>query len=422
MRQFLGLWVCGLISIPAQSASTLVWVESQEAGSAALAEEIQALAGPTDLLRILTGRRAASDLGGQALSAARLAWQQVRLDTVSATLDQAERAFLSQPRRGDALRLAEVYSYRAATQMMNFQTAEARKTLRSAAVLGQKSLPNDLINTLSDIWNELLALPQPKVEISLRTAPGARLWLDGKPWDQPTSPRVLPGQHLIGTTQPGHHPVWQWLDIGESGGRAVLLPQAPSQLAPVSSQLRAAAAGNLAAADAVRRTLGVDGLVLCTLKLVVSRYDARCSLYNGGEQASSAVASFLPGEPLGAHAARIWQGLSTAQPLTIRPGDGAGPGARKSNTLAWSGIIIGSSSLLVSGWAALQTRALHQDFRSKAQNSLELETLEKEGKKHALIADASLGAGLVFNAIGTYLLLRAAQQNRAVDALTGASR
>jgi hypothetical protein len=422
MRQILGLWVCGLISIPAQSASTLVWVESQEAGSAALAEEIQALAGPTELLRILTGRQAASDLGGQALNAARLAWRQVRLDTVTATLDQAEGAFLSQPRRGDALRLAEVYSYRAATQMMNFQTKEARNTLRGAAVLGQKSLPSDLINTLSDIWNQLAALPQLKVEISLRTAPGARLWLNGKPWDQTTSPRVLPGRHLIGTTQPGHHPVWQWLDVGESGGRAVLLPQAPSQLAPVSSQLRAAAAGNRGAADAARRTLGVDGLVLCTLKLVVSRYDARCSLYSAAVQPSTAVASFLPGEPLAAHAARIWQGLSTAQTLTIRPGDLSGPGAHKSNTLAWSGIIIGSSSLLISGWATLQTRALHQEFRSTAQNNLELPTLQKEGEKHALIADASLGLGLVFNAIGTYLLLRTAKQNRAVDALTGASR
>ena len=71
MRQSLSLWIGMLAAWPATAASTLVWVESQEASSAALTEELQALAGPTDLLRLLTGRQDNTDLAGQALGAAR---------------------------------------------------------------------------------------------------------------------------------------------------------------------------------------------------------------------------------------------------------------------------------------------------------------------------------------------------------------
>ena len=78
MRIVLGPFAALLLAVPATAASTLVWVESQEAGTAALAEELQALAGPTDLVRLLTGRQAHSDLAGQALNAARLAWRNGR--------------------------------------------------------------------------------------------------------------------------------------------------------------------------------------------------------------------------------------------------------------------------------------------------------------------------------------------------------
>ena len=132
MRRYFCFAVLLLSSMEVQAASTLVWVESQEAGTTALTEELQALAGPTDLLRLLTGRQAQSDIAGQAISAARLAWRQVQLESLIATLDQAERALLAQPRRGDAARLAEVFAYRAGVQVMNFQADTAKQTLTAA--------------------------------------------------------------------------------------------------------------------------------------------------------------------------------------------------------------------------------------------------------------------------------------------------
>ena len=230
MRSTLLITALCLSSAQLEAASTLVWVESQEAGTTALAEELQALAGPTDLLRLLTGRSNDTDLAGQALNAARMAWRQVQLDTLVATLDQAERALMTQPRRGDAARLAEVFAYRAGVQVMNFQADEARATLQAASVLGLKSLPADLTNTLAELWGELNAAAAAGVEIAIRIAPGSRLWIDDQPWDRPTSPTVAPGIHLIGATQTGHVPVWQWVTISPSTTRATLLPQAPRSL------------------------------------------------------------------------------------------------------------------------------------------------------------------------------------------------
>ena len=196
-----------------------------------------------------------------------MAWRQVQLDTLVATLDQAERALMTQPRRGDAARLAEVFAYRAGVQVMNFQADEARATLQAASVLGLKSLPADLTNTLAELWGELNAAAAAGVEIAIRIAPGSRLWIDDQPWDRPTSPTVAPGIHLIGATQTGHVPVWQWVTISPSTTQATLLPQAARSFAPVAAQLGAGARGDRSQADAVRRSLGVDGLVLCTLTL-----------------------------------------------------------------------------------------------------------------------------------------------------------
>jgi hypothetical protein len=419
MRLFLISCTIILLALPAQAASTLVWVESQEAGTAALAEELQALAGPTDLLRLLTGRQPRSDLAGQALGAVRLAWRQVRLEALTATLDQAQRTLLAQPRRGDAARLAEVYAYRAAAKVMNFKSDEARSLLSAALGLGLKSLPGDLSNTLDALWGELNNAQDSRVELALRTAAGARLWVDDAPWDRLTSPRLVAGIHLIGATQPGHLPVWQWLNVTASGSQATLLPQAPGQLAPVSSQLGAGARGDRNAADAARRSLGVDGLVLCTMTLVAARYDARCTLHTGMTEPRSAIASFLPNEPLSAHAQRIWQGLSAAEPLTIRPGDAGRGQTGRANTLAWTGVALGTGALLVSGWAALQTRATHQQFRQSMHHDLGLSGLQDTGKQFALIADVSLGLGVVFNAAGAYLLRRSKKQAAALDALAG---
>ena len=121
--------------------------------------------------------------------------------------------------------------------------------------------------------------------------------------------------------------------VSPTATRATLLPQAAAQLAPVSNQLGAGARGDRSQADAVRRGLGVDGLVLCTMTLVAARYDARCTLHTGLGEPRSAVASFLPGEPLGAHAQRIWQGLSAPVEVTIGPGDLGAKGARQSTAL-----------------------------------------------------------------------------------------
>ena len=421
MRQSLSLWIGMLAAWPATAASTLVWVESQEASSAALTEELQALAGPTDLLRLLTGRQTAPDLAGQALSAARLAWRQVRIDALNATLKQAEQALLANPRRGDAGRLAEVFCYRAAAHAMNFQTDEARAALTQAIVLGQKSLSPDLSNTLGDLWNEIKAKPGPTVELSLRTTPGARLWLDDIPLDQTTMPSVAFGWHLVGATQTGRHPVWSWLRVNETGGRATLLPQAPAQLAPITNQLGKAARGDRNAADAARRSLGVDGLVLCTMTLVASRYDVRCTLNTGAADAPSAVASFLPGEPLQAHAKRLWEGLSAPQAMTIVPGDGASTTAQASTArlLGWTSLSLGVGSLATAGWATVRTASLHNDFRDTAQGAAQISDLQSQGNQHALIADTTLGVGIILSATGAYLLRRAAQQQRAFDALAG---
>ena len=132
---------------PTQAASTLVWVASQEANANALAEELQALAGPIDLLALLTQKTEQQDVVGQALGTARLAWRQVQLETVSAALDQAQRAIMARPQRGDAGRAAEMLAYRAALEAMNFQTESARKRLIQAAVLGLSQLPPALTNS-----------------------------------------------------------------------------------------------------------------------------------------------------------------------------------------------------------------------------------------------------------------------------------
>ena len=419
MRRYICFAVILLSSMEVQAASTLVWVESQEAGTTALTEELQALAGPTDLLRLLTGRQTQSDIAGQAISAARLAWRQVQLESLIATLDQAERALLAQPKRGDAARLAEVFAFRAGVQVMNFQADTAKQTLTAAFVLGLKTLPGDLSNTLGELWGQITAENTPLIEIGIRVAPGARLWVDDTPWDRPTSPSVAPGLHLIGATQNGHVPVWQWLRVSPTATRATLLPQAAAQLAPVSSQLGAGARGDRSQADAVRRGLGVDGLVLCTMTLVAARYDARCTLHTGLGEPRSAVASFLPGEPLGAHAQRIWQGLSAPMEVTISPGDLGAKGARQSTALAWTTIALGSSSLLVSGWSALQTRAVHQQLRETLGHDSTLPNLQASGKEFALIADSTLATGLLLNLTGAYLLHKASVKNAAIEQLAG---
>ena len=245
---------------------------------------------------------------------------------------------------------------------MNFQADEARAALQAASVLGLKSLPADLTNTLAELWGELNAAAAAGVEIAIRIAPGARLWIDDQPWDRPTSPTVAPGIHLIGATQTGHVPVWQWVTISPSTTRATLLPQAAAQLAPVAAQLGAGARGDRSQADAVRRSLGVDGLVLCTLTLVTSRYDARCTLHTGLSE-RTAVASFLPGEPLGAHAQRVWQlGLSAPLEVTISPGDAGRHPARQ------LGLGLDEHRARLeradgSGWSALQTQATYGQLR-----------------------------------------------------------
>ena len=419
MRSTLLITALCLSSAQLEAASTLVWVESQEAGTTALAEELQALAGPTDLLRLLTGRSNDTDLAGQALNAARMAWRQVQLDTLVATLDQAERALMTQPRRGDAARLAEVFAYRAGVQVMNFQADEARATLQAASVLGLKSLPADLTNTLAELWGELNAAAAAGVEIAIRIAPGSRLWIDDQPWDRPTSPTVAPGIHLIGATQTGHVPVWQWVTISPSTTRATLLPQAAAQLAPVAAQLGAGARGDRSQADAVRRSLGVDGLVLCTLTLVTSRYDARCTLHTGLSEPRTAVASFLPGEPLGAHAQRVWQGLSAPLEVTISPGDAGRHPARVSSVWAWTSIALGSSALMVSGWSALQTQATYGQLRETLGHDPAVADLQSAGQQYALIADATLASGVLLNLTGAYLLQRVRTKNAAIEKLAG---
>ena len=102
MRSTLLITALCLSSAQLEAASTLVWVESQEAGTTALAEELQAPPARPSCSDSLTGRSNDTDLAGQALNAARMAWRQVQLDTLVATLDQAERALMTQPRRGDA--------------------------------------------------------------------------------------------------------------------------------------------------------------------------------------------------------------------------------------------------------------------------------------------------------------------------------
>jgi len=419
MRRYFCFAVILFCSMETQAASTLVWVESQEAGTTALTEELQALTGPTDLLRLLTGRQVQSDIAGQAISAARLAWRQVQLESLVATLDQAERALLAKPKRGDAARLAEVFAYRAGVQVMNFQADAAKQALTAAAVLGLKNLPGDLTNTLGELWGQITAETQVPIEIGIRVAPGARLWVDDAPWDRPTSPSVAPGLHLIGATQNGHVPVWQWLRVSPTATRATLLPQAAAQLAPVSGQLGAGARGDRSQADAVRRSLGVDGLVLCTMTLVAARYDARCTLHTGLGDPRAAVASFLPGEPLGAHAQRIWQGLSAPMEVTIRSGDLNTNSALKGTALAWTSIALGSSSLLVSGWSALQTRAMHQQLRETFGHNTIVPDLQASGKEFALLADATLATGLLLNLTGAYLLHKANVQNAAIEQLAG---
>ena len=107
--------------------------------------------------------------------------------------------------------------------------------------------------------------------------------------------------------------------------------------------------------------------------------------------------------------------------MTIVPGDGASTTAQASTArmLGWTSLSLGVGSLATAGWATVRTAGLHNDFRDTAQGAAQVADLQSQGKQHALIADTTLGVGIILSATGAYLLRRAAQQQRAFDALAG---
>jgi hypothetical protein len=413
-----------LIGAPAFAGGKLVWVESQEAPTAALAEAIQELAGPVDLFRLLSGSDD-EDYAGQALATARLAWKRVQTDAMPPALMRAAQALRQAPRHGDAARMQEVLALQAAHASLEFRTDESRSLLSAAYGLGLRRLPSDLHNAIGDLLEQVAAKPPSTAELIARVPSGARLIVDDRPWDLSAPPRLALGLHLIGARAAGHRSAYAWVEVTASGAQVDLLPQAAPELGRLRVQLAAAARGEPAAADNVRRTLGLDSLIACTLTLVASRYDARCRKHSGGGQPIESVASFRPDEPIAAHARRLFESLQRTTPLTItatvnvRPSD---PG-KASSVLGWTSV--GMSAACFSGAGFFQYRAglLHDDYRATPQSeTARLEDVRRAGKQAVIFANIGAVTGVLFGAVGAALVLRGRSQRSAMNTFVGGAR
>ena len=127
-----------------------------------------------------------------------------------------------------------------------------------------------LSHTLSPIVDELRAETIESVELNFRLPPGARLLRRRS--------TTRPGQHhqsrcgvaSRGRQSPGHRPgSYRWVEASGRGSHIDLLPtKLAPELATLTIGLTAAARGDHVKADALRRKLGLQALVLCSLRML----------------------------------------------------------------------------------------------------------------------------------------------------------
>ncbi len=410
-------------SLPVQAGSTLVWVDSAEAQTTALAEEIQALAGPVRLFQLAGGKALNHQTARLAIGAAEEAWRQVRPDLMAAALQQARAALRNDPTAGDAARMRRLLCLEAAYEVGEFRAEKARVLMKQALALGLESLPTDLSHTLSPIVDELRAETIESVELNFRLPPGARLYVDDQPHDQGNTIKVAAGLHLVGASLQGHRPSYRWVEASGRGSHIDLLPTAAPELATLTIGLTAAARGDHVQADALRRKLGLQALVLCSLRMLGGRYDGRCIRHGDDGSKRESVVSFHSEEPLSGPAARLWQGLQEAPQVTVGPPESAqrvDPGRRYA--LAGGSLMtLGVIGLGASGYWALSAADTHEVYRNTPQTDTEeLERLRVNGQSAALGADIAAGVGVLFTAVGSGLLYQAAAKRQGLAAFVGA--
>jgi len=415
--------VIALGSLPTQASGTLVWVDSTEAQTTALAEELQALAGPMSLFQLAGGKAPNNQTALLAIGAAEEAWRQVRPDLMVAALQQARAALRNDPTAGDAARMRRLLCLEAAYEVGEFRAEKARVLLKQALALGLKTLPTDLSHTLAPLVDELRVQSISSVELNFRIPPGARVFLDDQPHDGGGPAKVAEGLHLVGSSLQGHLPSYRWVEASGLGSHIDLLPTAAPELATLKVSLTAAARGDKVQADALRRKLGLQALVVCSLRMLGGRYDGRCIRHGDDGSKRESVVSFHSNEPLSGPAQRLWQGLQAAPSVTVgalETSEKIDPGRRYA--LAGGSLLtLGVIGLGASGYWALRSADLHESYRATPQTDTEeLERLRVNGKSAALGADIAASVGTIFTAIGSGLLVKAAQKRRGVAAFVGA--
>ncbi len=422
MRHLL-IAVFTLWGLQAQAAGTLVWVDSSEAKTTALAEELQALAGPMSLFQLAGGKASSNQTAQLAIGAAEEAWRQVRPDLMASALQQARAALRNDPAPGDAARMRRLLCLEAAYEVGEFRAEKARALLKQALGLGLKSLPTDLSHTLSPLVDELRAQTIASVELNFRVPPGARVFVDDQPHDQSGPVQVAEGLHLVGSSLQGHRPSYRWIEASGLGSHIDLLPTAAPELATLKVTLTAAARGDALQADALRRKLGLQALVLCSLRMLGGRYDGRCMRHADDGSKRESVVSFHEEEPLSGPAQRLWQGLQAAPTVTVgsvEPTERIDPGRR--HALAGGSLLtLGIIGLGTGGYYGLRAADAHEAYLATPQTDTEeLERLRVNGKSAALGADVAVSVGAIFTAIGSGLLYQARQKRRGVAAFVGA--
>ena len=207
------------------------------------------------------------------------------------------------------------------------------------------------------------------------------------------------------------------------GAHIDLLPTAAPELATLNMTLTAAARGDHVQADALRRKLGLQALVLCSLRMLGGRYDGRCLRHGDDGSKRESVVSFHGEEPLSGPAERLWQGLAAAPEVTVgavESNERIDPGRRYA--LAGGSLLtLGIIGLGASGYWALSAADIHENYLNTPQTDTgELERLRVNGKSAALGADIAVGVGGLFTAIGSGLLYQAAVKRQGLAAFVGA--
>lgn len=412
-----------LLTLPAQAAGTLVWVDSSEGPTTALAQELQALAGPSDLFVLSGGKRSPNQAANVAINAAEEAWRKVRPDLMAEALKQAKQALRNDPAPGDAARMRQVLALEAAYEVGEFRAEQARAVLGQAISLGLDRVPPDLSHTLDPLLQELRAKAAGQVELNFRIPPGARIIVDDRAHDAGGPLKVSPGLHLVGAYLQGHRPSFRWIEASGLGSHVDLLPTAAPEFGKLKVELMAAARGDSPRADALRRSLNLDALVACSLRMLGGRYDARCVRFGADGSKRESVVSFHAGEPLAGPALRLWKGLQAEPSIgvgPIEPSNIVDPGRRYA--LAGGGLLtLGIVGLGTSGYLAFRTAELYDEYRATPQADTEnLERLRVSGQSQALGADIAVVVGGLFTAIGSGLLYKARQKRRSVKAFLGA--